>query len=292
MKSTPRRIAASGTLALAVGTATLGLAAGPAQAEVDLDAIVEDVTESGYHVDSKARYLRTDRALDLLRTAQGRAVPVFVVVVPAGNDAARILAQLPGRLERKGTYAVLAGDQLRVASTTLPKTQVNTAYGKAVKAYPGKPDHALIAFIRTLPVSKNAPPQATKRSNDGKPAPEEEPIERTLAESQPTGPATGSKAEKEAKKDDGLPIGYLLAGGAVVVLAGAGGGFLLMRRRKQAAPAPAQAVPAGAPAGPPAGPGAEAPRPGAPAPAAPAPDAPKPDAPQAPGTPGQDGEKS
>ncbi|TDC55436.1 hypothetical protein E1281_12590 [Actinomadura sp. KC345] len=260
MNTSSRRIAASGVLALALVPA-LGLAATPALAEVDLDAIAEGITESGYYVDSDAKYYESDGAQELLRQAQGRSVPVFVAVVPAGNDAGQILRRLPGMMSRKGTYAVLAGDQFEVTSNTLPDRQVKTAYNKAVKAGKGKPDLALLKFVQTLPESKYAPPKPGRPGNNGKPAPEtpaakvQQREERTLAQSQPTAPAAGS--EEAAPKDDGSAMPFVLGGGGLVAVAAAGAGFLLWKRRSVT---PAPAAPGPAASGPPA--------PGGPAPAA------------------------
>ena len=260
MNTSSRRIAASGVLALALAPA-LGLTATPALAEVDFDAIAEGITESGYYVDSDAKYYESDGAQELLRQAQGRSVPVFVAVVPAGNDAGQILKRLPGMMSREGTYAVLAGDQFEVSSNTLPDRQVKTAYNKAVKAGKGKPDLTLLKFVQTLPESKYAPPKPGRPGNNGKPAPEtpaaevQQEEERTLAQSQPTGPAAGST--EAAPKDDGSAMPFVLGGGGLVAVAAAGAGFLLWKRRS-ATPAPA--APGAAASGPPA--------PGGPAPAA------------------------
>ncbi|MGI5167242.1 hypothetical protein ACQEU3_23125 [Spirillospora sp. CA-253888] len=257
----------TGALAAAVALALTLLSAltgGPARAAgVDIDAVAESITESGYYVDSRARYLKSDKAQDALRDSQERAVPVFVAVLPAGNDAAAVLRRLPAKLERKGTYAVLAGEQLRVSSDTLPAAQVKNAYGKAVKAHKGRPDIALVAFIRTLPASAQKPPAKARQA--------------TLAELEKEGPApaSGSKAakrqtgkagkgeeateeaagepgkaaEKTEKSSGGGTL--MLVGGAVVLLlvAGAGAFVLLKRREKPAAPGPEKAV-AGRAAGP------------------------------------------
>ncbi|MES9537234.1 hypothetical protein [Actinomadura sp. NPDC000600] len=255
-----RRIVASGTLALALAPA-FGMTAAPAFAGVDLDAVAEGISESGYYVDSHAKYYQSDGAQELLRSAQGRSVAVFIAILPPGDDAGQVLRQLPGLMKRKGTYAVLAGDQLRVSSTALPAARVKTIYDGAVKGSKGKPDLALLKFVQTLPESKYAPPKPGKPGNNGKPAPEasvkqEQEEERTLAQSQPTGPAAGAEVQK---KDDGSAMPYLLGGGGAVVVAAAGAGFLLWRRRS-ATPAPAGA-PTGAPA-----PGAAASQPPAPGP--------------------------
>ncbi|MFI6518303.1 LPXTG cell wall anchor domain-containing protein [Spirillospora sp. NPDC050679] len=243
-------LAAATALALALLAALTG---GPARAAgVDIDAVAESITESGYYVDSRARYLKSDKAQDALRDSQERSVPVFVAVVPAGNDAAAILRQLPAKLERKGTYAVLAGEQLRVASDTLPAAQVKNAYAKAVKANKARPDIALVTFIRTLPTSPQKPPAKARQA--------------TLAEveKEKPAPASGSKAEKQTEKqaakeaEKSSSNTLMLAGGAAVLLlvAGAGAFVLLKRRKKPAAPGPEKAV-----AGRAAGPGDDAPRP-------------------------------
>ncbi|NDU73077.1 hypothetical protein GWI34_10595 [Actinomadura sp. DSM 109109] len=253
-----RRIVASGTLALALVPA-FGLTATPALAGVDLDAVAEGISESGYYVDSHAKYYQSDGAQELLRSAQGRSVAVFIAVLPAGNDPGQVLRQLPGLMKRKGTYAVLAGDQLRVSSTALPGARVKSIYDGAVKGSKGKPDLALLRFVQTLPESKYAPPKSGKPGNNGKPAPEasvrQEEEEKTLAQSQPSLPATGY----EAPEDDGSPMPYVLGGAGVVAVAAAAGGFLLWRRRS-ATPAPAGGTAApGAAAAPPPAPGVQPP---------------------------------
>ncbi|WP_141578280.1 hypothetical protein [Actinomadura sp. WMMA1423] len=257
-----RRIVASGTLALALGPA-FGMTAAPAFAGVDLDAVAEGISESGYYVDSHAKYYQSDGAQELLRSAQGRSVAVFIAILPPGDDAGQVLRQLPGMMKRKGTFAVLAGDQLRVSSNALPAPRVKTIYDGAVKSSKGKPDLALLKFVQTLPESKYAPPKPGKPGNNGKPAPEasvkqEQQEEQTLAQSQPTGPAAG--AEAAPKEDGGSAMPYLLGGGGLVVVAAAGAGFLLWRRRS-ATPAPAGA-PAGAAATPPPASGTQPPAPG------------------------------
>lgn len=257
-----RRIVASGTLALALVPA-FGMTAAPAFAGVDLDAVAEGISESGYYVDSHAKYYQSDGAQELLRSAQGRSVAVFIAILPPGNDPGQVLRQLPGLMKRKGTYAVLAGDQLRVSSTALPGTRVKSIYDGAVKGSKGKPDLALLRFVQTLPESKYAPPKTGRPGNNGKPAPEtsvqkqqeQEQEERTLAQSQPTGRATGY----EAPEDDGSAMPYLLGGGAAVVVVAAGAGFVLWRRRS-ATPAPAGGTGApGAAAAPPPAPAAQPP---------------------------------
>src|SRR5690606_28951984 len=205
--------------------------------------------------------------------AQGRSVPVFVAILPAGNDAGQVLQQLPALMERKGTYAVLAGDQLRVSSNSLPDSQVKAAYRKAVQNSKGKPDLALLRFVQTLPESKYAPPKPGLPGNNGKPAPETPPAEvqqqeeKTLAEPKP--PAPAENAADVARDDGGSSMPLLLGGGGLAVVAAAGlGGFLLWRRRSltpapsgaPASGAPASGAPAsGAPAGQPPAPGAAAP---------------------------------
>ncbi|MFA1545213.1 hypothetical protein [Actinomadura chokoriensis] len=279
MNISSRRIVASGTLVLAMAPA-FALTATPALAGVDLDAVAEGITESGYYVDSHAKYYQSDGAQELLRTAQGRSVPVFIAILPAGNDAGQVLQQLPALMKRKGTYAVLAGDQLRATSNTLPESRVKAVYATAVKGSNGRPDMALLRFVQTLPVSKYAPPKSGKPGNNGKPAPEStkqarEQEERTLAQAQPTAPAAGYEAAPE--DDGGSMTPYLLGGGGAVVVAAAGAGFLLWRRRS-ATPAPAGAAaastaPAPAPAAQPpaAQPPAEAPETDGPKPGDPEP---------------------
>lgn len=267
MNISSRRIVASGTLALALAPA-LALTATPAFAGVDLDAVAEGITESGYYVDSHAKYYRSDGAQELLRTAQGRSVPVFIAILPAGEDAGQVLQRLPGLMHRKGTYVVLAGDQLKATSNTLPAGQVKAAYTKAVQGGKGKPDLALLRFVQTLPESKYAPPKSGKPGNDGKPAPQstkqiEEQEVQTLAQAQPTGPAAGAEDTAANKDDGGSMTPVLLGGGGLVVVAAAGAGFLLWRRRS-ATPAPAGAAASAAPA--PGAPPAEAPRPAGPQP--------------------------
>jgi hypothetical protein len=266
-----RRIVASGTLALAMAPA-LALTATPAFAGADLDAVAEGITESGYYVDSHAKYYQSDGAQELLRTAQGRSVPVFIAILPAEDDAGQVLQKLPGMMNRKGTYVVLAGNELKAKSNTLPDAQVKTVYTKAVKSSKGKPDLALLKFVQTLPESKYAPPEPGKPGNNGKPAPEstkrqqekQEQEEKTLAQKQPTAPAAGF--EPVQKDDGGSMTPYLLGGGGLIVVAAAGAAGFLLWRRRSTTPAPAGAAASGTPA-PPAPPVPPAPQPPAEAPA-------------------------
>ena len=272
MNISSSRIVASGALTLAMAP-VFGLTAGPAFAEVDLEAVAESISESGYYVDSKATYYESDGAQELLRQAQGRSVPVFVAVVPAGNNPNQLLQRLPGLVNRKGTYAVLAGDQLRVSSTSLPESRVKATYAKAIKASKGKPDLALLRFVQMLPESKYAPPKPGMPGNNGKPAPETPPAEvqrqeeQTLAEPKP--PAPPEADPEAASKDGGSSMPLLLGGGGLVAVAAAAGGFLLWRRRSLTPATP------GAPA--PGAPGPNAPAPGAPAGQPPASGAPAPE---------------
>ncbi|MFG2005605.1 hypothetical protein ACGFNU_41305 [Spirillospora sp. NPDC048911] len=261
MDTFPRRLTVPGILALALLVLT-GWAAAPARAaEPDWNMVAESIGEAGYYVDSSARYFKTDTQLDALRGAQDRSTPVFIAVLPAGVKPAVAIGKLQAAMRRKGTYVVLAGTSLQASSTALPKATVLTAYRQAVGGNKGKPDRALVAFIRQLDERKVGA-QSNGRSTTGN-----QPTGKKGApvpqQGAPLPDPAASPAKAAKKSDGGTPVLLFVVIGVVIVAAAGGAGFVLMRRRKTSgAPKPggAPAVPANAAPGGPGTPGA----PGAP----------------------------
>lgn len=205
------------TVLLSAVLLLFGVTARPAHAEVDLEIVAETIRETGYYVDPEAKYFQTDRALDVLRTAQDRAVPAYVAVLPATEQADQALAQLVRRHGGKGTFAVLAGTRFRASSNTLSSDVVMQAYTKAVAANKRRPDLALVQFVTALPAAPEVSPR---------------PQPSTLADAQ---------AARRAEPDEGFPFGYVIGG--VVILAAAGGAaWWWLRRRKKPAATPAAPV--------------------------------------------------
>ncbi|ACY96592.1 MULTISPECIES: hypothetical protein [Thermomonospora] len=188
---------------------------GTARAEVDYITVADAIIEHGYYVDSKSKLLRSDAALDVLRSTLERSEPAYVAVFPASVDPNAALEGLMKQLDQKGTYVVLAGRRLRAKSNTIDEATLRQHYVQAVKSNPGRPDRALIALLRLLPTAKAAPLKT--------------PEPTTLADAQRAMEA-GAKEAAEKKDDGGFPLGYLLGGlGLLAVIAA---GFVLLLRRK------------------------------------------------------------
>ncbi|WP_262401748.1 hypothetical protein, partial [Actinomadura sp. CNU-125] len=209
-------------LPAAAAAAAAALLAPPAAAHADTDMtlVVDSVAEAGYYVDSGAKYFQSDGALDLLRDNKALHSPVFVAVLPDGESPDTVLNGLVQGVGRKGTYAVISGQTLRIKSTALPQSQVKNAYDKAVSANGSRPDKALISFVKLLPAAADLPPQNEKKKIEEKAA--QPPLAETKvgedkAQASEHAEAVQQRAAQEATKDDGgfpvLPV----AGGGVVL---------------------------------------------------------------------------
>ncbi|WP_067822284.1 hypothetical protein [Actinomadura kijaniata] len=256
MDASLRRTALPGAFLLA--SLVVGGTAAPAHAQTDWNMVAESIGEAGYYVDSGAKYFKSDQQLDLLRGAQDRSTPVFIAVMPASTRPGDAIAKLKSLMNRKGTYVVLAGDRLQASSTALPQQTVLRAYRSATGTNKGRPDGALVAFVRQLD-EKKVGAQVSGRPKAPKPSAGAS----SAAGPEAGGPLPGSVPDvaKPAAKDDGpgvLPIA--LAGVAGVAVVGGVAFFVLRKRRRPAAEGPQAA--AGAPMGPAAG----GPPPGAPRP--------------------------
>jgi hypothetical protein len=223
----------------------LGLYAGPAHADVDVELIGETLSQEGYYVDSGSKVLRSDAALDRLRgeLESGIKQPVFVTVLPAGAAGPGLASQLARQVGRKGTYAVLVGSRLEASSTALPQRAVNSLLKQAVAANKGDPEAALIQFARSFKEREEGKTGTGKKTERGKrPRPSPTPTEtvETQVAAQPT--------------DDGGPDPLLVGGLAALAVALAGGAFFWWRRRSRAA----EPVLAGGPSGSAGGPGEQA----------------------------------
>lgn len=253
----------------AAAMAVLLASPGAAHADTDMTLVVDSVAEAGYYVDSGARYFKSDGALDLLRDNKARHSPLFVAVLPAGESPDAVLNGLMQGVKRKGTYAVISGNTLRIKSNALPKSQVKTAYDKAVAANASRPDKALISFVKLLPAAADLP----EKKRETRESPPQPPLSETnvgedkqLAREQAE--AAKRRAAQEAAQDGGLPV-LPVAGGVVLVLL-AGGGFLLWRRRNTAPAAVAAGSETAVAQGRPSGSAAPGPGPGTPGASGPA----------------------
>ncbi|MGK5554822.1 hypothetical protein ACSNOI_24715 [Actinomadura kijaniata] len=254
MDASLRRTALPGALLLA--SLVVGGTAAPAHAQTDWNMVAESIGEAGYYVDSGAKYFKSDQQLDLLRGAQDRSTPVFIAVMPASTRPGDAIAKLKSLMNRKGTYVVLAGDRLQASSTALPQQTVLRAYRSATGTNKGRPDGALVAFVRQLD-EKKVGAQISGRPKTAKPSTGAS----SAADPEAGGPLPGSVPDvpKAAKKDEGpgvLPIA--LAGVAGVAVVGGVAFFVLRKRRRPAAEGPQAA---GAPTGPAGGPPPGAPQP-------------------------------
>lgn len=222
-----------GALALAVAALLLLGWGSPARAaEPDWSMVAESISEAGYYVDSNAAYFRTDAALDQLRGAQDRSTVVFIAVFPGSIDPKRAITQLKSAMNRRGTFAVLSGGTLQVASTALPQKTVRQAHTKAVKANPNSPAKALVAFIRQLDERKVGN-QVIGRTRTPKPTSKHN---KTSTAAQPGAPLPGAAQTQQARpagseSDSGGPGALVVVLGLAALAAAGAGAFIVLRRR-------------------------------------------------------------
>jgi hypothetical protein len=100
------------------------LAAAPASAQDSalVDRAVEGLRQDPVYVDPQAERALSESEAERLREriAAADSSPFFVAVVPAATgDASDVLRELRSRLDRDGTFAVVAGNEFRAASTEL-----------------------------------------------------------------------------------------------------------------------------------------------------------------------------
>ncbi|GAA2604991.1 hypothetical protein SMC26_11300 [Actinomadura fulvescens] len=231
MDTSLRRLTVPGILVLAFLVLT-GLVRTPARAaEPDWNMVAESINEAGYYVDSSAKYFKADAQLDALRGAQDRSTPVFIAVLPAGVKPATAIAKLQSAMGRKGTYVVLAGTSLQASSTALPRATVLGAYRQAVGGNKGKPDRALVAFIRQLDEKKVGSQvsgrSASKNQLNGKKG-------AAVPQQGAPLPAPAASPAKAAEKSEGTPVLLFVVIGLVVVAAAGGTTLVVLRRRKTA----------------------------------------------------------
>ncbi|MFB4311113.1 hypothetical protein [Actinomadura sp. GTD37] len=263
-------------IALAALLAPLGapgaLAAAPNG--VELDAVVESLTENGgLYIAPGVRDL-SDGQLDKLREPLERAhLPVYIAIFPAGTLPARttaynrLIADIYQEVKRKGTYAVVVGKTVRAYSWSVSPGTTRKAWAGAKKNGGGSLVNELSLFARSAGAA--AP---------GKPGPgpdigAESPVATPPPEPDDKAATDPGSASVPVDDEGGIPLG-LIGGGAAVVAVAAGGAVFLLRRKRRPAvapaggPAPASGGP-GRPGGP-GGPGGPAGTPGPDSPAGPA----------------------
>lgn len=227
-----RRVALPAVLA-GLFLALLGWRAVPARAEVDPTLVAESISEDGYYIDSQASYLKSDAEQERLRGVLDKLHhPAFVAVLPAGANSSRLLATLPSRVHRKGTYAALVGSKLTARSTTFRKATLARMLSQAKRSNPD-PGKAVVAFLGLFDHKDPAHALGKAVPREAKGSPAAEPSDNAAAD-----PSTTPVAA--AKKDSGSGLLYV-GGGAVIVIAAAAGGYLFWRsRRNSAASEPSQ----------------------------------------------------
>lgn len=239
---TVRRIAlpaAVGAVLLSCGTTGAHAAAPPER--VNLEEVVNSLNESGGLYIHPGVSDLSDSQLDRLRGPLERArLPVYLAIFPKGTLPARatafnrLIVDIHQGVGRKGTYAVVVGDELRAYSWALsPRTTV-AVWKRAKKSGGTSMVGRLSAFAQGAGTAQPGKPGPGPNVGSERPitVPREEPDNESV-EPKPT-----------ASPSDGMPTALLAGGGAAVVLA-AGGAFLLYRRRGRGRPAQATA---GAPA--------------------------------------------
>ncbi len=148
---------------LAAAGVAAGLLAPAAGAQTTQTSYVEEAVralrDAPVYVASDADPRLTEREVDDVRRAIARhdAGPVYVAVLPerardqAGGSTSELLREIAESLRRRGTYVVVAGRQLRAASTLLPAGRAGDLAARAVAERRGDGLGAiLVDFVRRL----------------------------------------------------------------------------------------------------------------------------------------------
>lgn len=202
--------------ALAATVALLVLVAGPASAGPLVDRAAEALRRDTVFVDDTAeRKISGADAEEIRERIRRVGKPIFVAVLPqaataeAGGDPARLAVVLGRATRREGTYAVLAGNSFRAASTTLA---TGAAGSLATTAFDSRrsegPTAVLLDFVDRVGQSSSGASSGGEQGRfDG---------------SEGSGGSSGGGATS-------LLLPLLLLGAV-----GGGGGYLFWRKRKKA----------------------------------------------------------
>jgi hypothetical protein len=136
----------------------------PAAAATYLDAAAEALRSDPVYVDpaAEAKVSASDAARLRDRIANSDAGPIYFAVVPAaarneaGGDATDWLRMLADRLDRRGTYAVVVGNQFRAGSTLLERGEAARLATEAFQEQHDKGVGAtLLAFVDEVAAARN-----------------------------------------------------------------------------------------------------------------------------------------
>ena len=116
----------------------------PAAAQAQIDAAVRALRSDPVYVAPGAELAPTPAQRDRIEAAIARAdTPVFVAILPAaarreaGGSASELDRRIGTGVHEPGTYAVVAGDQFRAASTVLPRGRAAALATEAFRAHAG-----------------------------------------------------------------------------------------------------------------------------------------------------------
>jgi hypothetical protein len=134
-----------------------------------LAAVLPGVARAGSQLDATVQALRSapiysapNAELGLSSADQGRVEraiardepgPIYIAVLPdsaraeAGGDTTELVREIGTSLRRPGTYVVLAGGQLRAASTLLARGEAGRSAGKALEAHRGEGATAVLTDL-------------------------------------------------------------------------------------------------------------------------------------------------
>jgi hypothetical protein len=129
--------------------------AGEARAGTQVDAAVEALRSTPLYDAPKAELglSSADRSRVARAIAQEQPGPVYIAVLPdsaraeTGGDTNELVREIATALRRPGTYVVLAGRQLRAASTLLAAGEAGRLAGDAVDAHRGEGSGAVLADL-------------------------------------------------------------------------------------------------------------------------------------------------
>jgi hypothetical protein len=129
--------------------------AGEARAGTQVDAAVEALRSAPIYNAPKAELglSSADQSRVARAIAQDEPGPLYIAVLPdsaraeTGGDTTELVRELGTGLRRPGTYVVLAGRQLRAASTLLASGEAGRLAGEAVDAHRGEGSAAVLTDL-------------------------------------------------------------------------------------------------------------------------------------------------
>jgi hypothetical protein len=140
---------------LAILTVLVAVAPSVARAGAEVDAAVQALRSAPVYSAPNAQLgLSSDEKAEVERAiAREEPGPVYIAVLPdsaraeTGGDTSELVREIGTQLRRPGTYIVLAGRQLRAASTLLPRGEAGRLASDALEAHRGEGPAAVLGDL-------------------------------------------------------------------------------------------------------------------------------------------------